>query len=194
METIKPTYNSKDIYGAELSKEIYQSLAKYNYNHPVKIEQGYEYDTPLDNIISFFRKDPTENDFRNLPAGLSNYAAKSDYVQEYLKTLYDNGQELNIQRFFDHTATIKNASGAILGEMFSPYKTTYSETQIKIIQDYIAALENPRIRLIVLPKEKSLYYVNRALSIVLLYTKPLENDLFKKYYEYETDYEPIHNL
>lgn len=35
METIKPTYNSKDIYGAELSKEIYQSLAKYNYNHPV---------------------------------------------------------------------------------------------------------------------------------------------------------------
>lgn len=54
METIKPTYNSKDIYGAELSKEIYQSLAKYNYNHPVKIEQGYEYDTPLDTIISFF--------------------------------------------------------------------------------------------------------------------------------------------
>lgn len=194
METIKPTHNPKAIYGIELSKEIYQALTKYNYDHPVKIEQGYEYDTPLDTMISFFRKDPITNNFRNLPAGLSNYAAKSDYVQEYLKTLYDNGQKLNLQRVFDHTATIKTDSGAILGEMFSPYETTYSETQIKIIQDYIAALENPRIRLIVLPKENSLYYVNRALSIILLYTKPLENDLFNKNYEYETDYQPIHNL
>lgn len=194
METLKPTHNPKAIYGIELSKEIYQALAKYNYDHPVKIEQGYEYDTPLDTMISFFRKDPTENDFRNLPAGLSNYAAESDDVKDYLKTLYNNGQKFNFQRFFDHTATIKTASGAILGEMFSPYETAYSELQVKVIQDYIATLENPRIRLIVLPKEDSLYYVNKAISVVLLYTKPLENDLFNKYYEYETDYRPIHNL
>lgn len=194
MGIIKSGYNQDAIYGTELSKEIYKALTKYNYGHQVKIEHGYEYDTPLDTMISFFKKDPTKNNFRNLPARLSNYATENERVQDYLKVLYKEGQNLNINRFFDHAATIKTASEAILGEMFSPYETAYSETQIKIIQDYIAALENPRIRLIVLPKEKSLYYVNRTLSIILLYTKPLENDLFKKYYEYETDYQPIHNL
>lgn len=32
MEPIKPGYNQDEIYGAELSKEIYEALAKYNYN------------------------------------------------------------------------------------------------------------------------------------------------------------------
>lgn len=179
-----------NIDAVDVSKKAYYELCKFNGGRDVNITHGLRLDLLMDTMYSFMQSRMA--DFKQLSGGFADYCESSKIAGDYLTALHDKVQALTPGWVFDHTRTVETPEGALIGEMASLYINPHLEDEIDVYREYFRCLENDEVRLIVLPPEYSLYYENRAATVLLLYTKSNKDDWFKQF-EVDLAKSPIHN-